>query len=663
MQRKALPPAIATLILAISVAVAQDGPYLHATVDPSTRTFVVADSCTFRIAFDVLRPLPAGSEIRVLTPREGGWSQPSLDPTREQTPGQFGLVEYRLLRCADPTTRLTGAPQQYSDRGPPYTPQDRFSQFVMKLDGGGLAAGDGGEVAFVNARTSRTALHRDPTRNVTGYRLQVKPAGEDEWREIEGLPQYTMLPGPPNRLLFAGPSQVVRGEPFTLALSVTDQFANPVHTFTGVATLKSSDPQATLPGDFAFTAEGKGIAHVEGVVLSTPGRQTITVTSGVELPTPQTAFLAIEVLAQAPPLRLYWGELHNHGFFSYDARNWGGCTMRPADAYWYARQVRNLDFAAVTDHSMHNSRLTQQNMTEAEYIECQQAAKANDDPGRFVTFTAVEHRCARGDTNTFFLRDDAPFYMKDRLLTVQELWQFYRDTDIITIPHLHPLIKRQDRFDEIDPTKERLIEIHSNHGRYEFFNNEPLLPKKGMVEGDDVQSILARGHRLGFVAASDDHSGRPGIADLTGVYAAERTREAIFAALRARHTFGSTGPRINVEFRMGDAMMGDDLRLKPDDPLWRQRAFSARVIGTAKLRLVEIVRSGKVVYSTQADGQTLEFEYADTEPLDQCFLGTEVGNPKTAYYYLRITQQPPGTQSEQALAMAWTSPIFLSPEG
>ncbi len=662
MQRLAASVPVLALVLAAGVASAQDGPYLKATVDPPARTFTVAETCTFRVGFEVLRPLPTGSEIRVLTPREGGWSQPSLDPAQQETPTQFGLVEYRLLKSANPDTKLTGEPQQYSDRGPPYTPQDRVSQFVMKVEGGDLAAGDGGEVVFVDARTSRTALHRDSTRNVTGYRLQVKPLGAPDWAEIEGLPQYTMLPGAPARMLLAGPSQVVDGEPFTLVLSMTDAFGNPVHSFTGVATLKCGDAQATLPGDFSFTAEGKGVAHLEGVVLNTPGRWTLTATSGVELPAAQTAFIAIEVLPSAPPLRLYWGELHNHGYFSYDARNWGGCTMHPADAYWYARQVRNLDFAAVTDHSMHNARLTQQNMTEPEYQECQQAAKASNDPGRFVTFTAVEHRCARGDTNTYFLQDDAPFYMKDRLLTVQELWGYFQGTDIITIPHLHPLIKRQDRFDRIDPEKERLIEIHSGHGRFEYFQNEPLRPKKGMVEGDDVQSILARGHRLGFVAASDDHSGRPGISDLTGIYARERTREAIFEAMRARHTFGSTGPRINLEFRLGDAMMGDDLRLAPDDPRWQSRRLSARIVGTAKLRLVEVVRSGKVIYSTQADSQTLDFEYVDTEPLDACFLGTEIDNPKTAYYYLRVTQQPPNTQGEQALAMAWTSPIFLSPE-
>lgn len=663
MQRPWSVPLFLPLALVTAVAASQDAPMLRVTGDPPARSFVVGETCDFRITWELLQPLAGGSEIRILTPREGGWSRPSLDPQQEETPGQYGLVQYRLLKAADPAAKLVGRTEKWSDRGPPYTQQDRISQFVMQLEGGALSPGDQGEIVFPGARTSRTALHPDAERNVTGYRVQVQPAGQEEWQEIEGLPQYRMLPGEPHHLYFRAPSQVVKGEPFTLAVAVMDQFGNPVHEFIGGATLKSSHPEARLPQAVEFRAEDKGTIAIQGIELATPGSQTITVTAGIELPTSQTATCQIEVLAQAPPLRLFWGELHNHGMLSYDARNWGGCTMRPADAYWYARRIENLDFAAVTDHSMHNGRLTQQNMTEEEFIECQQAAKMRHDPGKFVTFTAVEQRCARGDTNTYFLNDDEVYYMKEKPITVQEMWGFYRASPIVTIPHLHPQIKRPERFDEIDPEKERLIEIHSNHGRYEYHENQPLFPRKGMVEGNNVQAILARGHRLGIVAASDDHSGRPGIRDVTGIYATERTRPAIFEAMRARHTFGTTGARMNIEFRMGEHMMGDDVRVKPDDPLWQSRRFSARIVGTDRVSKVEVVRSSKVIYSVAPGERVVEFEYADMEPLADGYLGTEINNPATAYYYLRISQQPEGAEGEQGLHMAWTSPIFISPAG
>jgi hypothetical protein len=310
---------------------------------------------------------------------------------------------------------------------------------------------------------------------------------------------------------------------------------------------------------------------------------------------------------------------------------------------------------------MHSNVMRQQNMTEEEFRELQAAAQKNNEDGRFVAFTAVEQRCARGDTNVFFLRDDESWYMKSGPITIQQLWDFYLRSDLFTIPHMHPPIKRPERFDSIDPDKERLIEIHSNHGRYEFHNNDPLFPKKGMVEGNNVQAILSRGHRLGIVAASDDHSGRPGSFDLTGVYAAKLTREAIFSAIRARHTYGTTRARINVEFRLGEHMMGDELRVRQDDPLWRSRRFSVRVIGPRNLKQLEIVRNGKVVFAIQPKTNTSQFEYVDVDPLDQTWLGTEKNNPPTVYYYLRVTLEPEGGTGPRPIGMAWTSPIYLSP--
>ena len=404
--------------------------------------------------------------------------------------------------------------------------------------------------------------------------------------------------------------------------------------------------------------------RVTGLTFMTPGEHTIELGGPKSLKQATARSTPIETLSEAPALRLYWGELHSHGYFSFDARSWGGCTMRPDDMYWYGKNVNGLDFAAVTDHSMHSGRKCgHKNMTEAEFIECQKAAAKNNVDGEFVTFTACEQRCARGDTNVFFLRDDAVYYMKDRAKTIAELWEIYRDEPIFTIPHLHPMVRKPERFDRIDPNKERLVEIHSNHGRYEYHMNEPFRPRKGMVPGNNVQSILARGHRLGVVAASDDHSGRPGITDVTGVYAPKLTRRAIFEAIRARHTYGSTRFRMNIQFRLGDRIMGDEIRVKAGDPLFRSRPFDVRVVAADKLKVVQIVRNGKAVYATEPKGRVAAFHFEDTEPLDQTYLGTEKNNPPTTYYYVRVLQEPDGDESAKKWrrGMAWTSPIFLSP--
>ncbi len=46
---------------------------------------------------------------------------------------------------------------------------------------------------------------------------------------------------------------------------------------------------------------------------------------------------------------------------------------------------------------------------------------------------------------------------------------------------------------------------------------------------------------------------------LAGVWAAENTREAIYAAMLRRETFGTTGPQIKVRFFGGWAYSADDV--------------------------------------------------------------------------------------------------------
>ena len=655
-----LPGILIVVFAACSTAQAEDAAWLVAGMNPPEGTFVAGTRHDFALTCEVKRPLAAGSQVRVVPPVRRMWSLPTLDAPK---PAQANLsqVTWRIVQSERPGAKLTGDVQQYTDRGPPYGDRDPYRQVVLKVEGNELRPGDKVEIVFHQSRVCADTAHKDPARNVAAFRLQVKPAGEKGWNDVAGLPIYRLLPPPAMRVQVRAPSQVVKGEPFTICVTALDFSQNPTPDYAGVIRLESDDPGAKLPAQAQVRGTTHGTVVIENVVLSQPGQRKIIASAAEPLPEPSTDTALIEVLDAPPPLRMYWGELHSHGALSFDARNWGGCSMRPADMFWYARNVQDLDFAAVTDHSMHSAKMPQQNMTEPEFKEAQAAAHEANDPGRFVAFTACESRCPRGDTNVFFLGDSDAYYMKDRLLTVQELWQFYRGAPIVTIPHMHPPINSPGRFDAIDPEKERLIEIHSNHGRYEFDKNEPLFPQKGMVGGNNVQAILARGHRLGIVAASDDHSGRPGMSDLTVIYARERTREALFEALRARHTYGTTGARINIRFRMGENMMGDEVRVKRGDALWSSRPFTAEVVGTDVLENIEVVRNGNVIYSTAPKAVQCAFSYADTTPFDQCWLGTEKNNPPTAYYYLRVTQRRADTGVRRGPHMAWTSPIFLSP--
>jgi hypothetical protein len=90
-------------------------------------------------------------------------------------------------------------------------------------------------------------------------------------------------------------------------------------------------------------------------------------------------------------------------------------------------------------------------------------------------------------------------------------------------------------------------------------------------------SSLALGHRVGVVAGSDGHKGRPGASypgasqfgaygGLTGIIADELTPDAIFDAIRARRCYATTGQRIVLRVQANSAPMGSEItRRRPRD--------------------------------------------------------------------------------------------------
>ena len=85
---------------------------------------------------------------------------------------------------------------------------------------------------------------------------------------------------------------------------------------------------------------------------------------------------------------------------------------------------------------------------------------------------------------------------------------------------------------------ERTVEVHSSWGTFEWL----------------LHDAFEKGYRVGVVCHSDDHKGRPGatrpgastfgaIGGLTCYFMPELTRDALFAALRQRKHYGTTGTR------------------------------------------------------------------------------------------------------------------------
>ena len=159
--------------------------------------------------------------------------------------------------------------------------------------------------------------------------------------------------------------------------------------------------------------------------------------------------------------------------------------------------------------------------------------------------------------------------------------------------------------------------------------------------------MWAQGLVLSTIAASDDHRSHPGQPHwgVAAVRAPELTRDAVFDALYARRTYGTTGARILLDFTVNGAPMGSETTAD-GPPRLRVDAH-----GTDVIESVQVLR-----FSKAEGGFSVLF---DLQPnaLDFSWTGVDGGFLGDALYYVRLRQR--GHVRGRAV-MAWSSPIWVT---
>jgi hypothetical protein len=180
--------------------------------------------------------------------------------------------------------------------------------------------------------------------------------------------------------------------------------------------------------------------------------------------------------------------------------------------YHYARDIAFLDFASLTGHDLFLAKPGWDQIRA-------ETAKANR-PGFFVAFMGYEWTQTYdkgGHHNVFFKEDKGRYVQFREAPRPDQLYQRLREVDdpdnVLIIPHAH----EAGDWHYTDAQMQRLVEIYSGHGSFEYFG----------------QRFLKRGYRMGVVGASDDHSGHPGYAPAPG-RDARRSGRRLFARARSR---------------------------------------------------------------------------------------------------------------------------------
>jgi len=329
----------------------------------------------------------------------------------------------------------------------------------------------------------------------------------------------------------------------------------------------------------------------------------------------------------ALPENLYWGDIHVHTMNSGDGR---GSVEK---AYWYAKEVLNHDFAAVSDH-------VNPGYPKVKWERNRRAVKHYYEPGEFATILGYEwSNEAHGDKNVYYRRDDQPIRVPEDQ-TPESLFEWLRKDQVecVVIPHhpSYPVGLRGMDWNRIDEEYVTLIEMCSNHGTAEYLGNPSPgghnVPMGQSLPGGFWRDALDRGLKIGAIASSDQHYGYSSGKHLLAVWAPELTREAVIDALKARRCYGATR-KIHLEFSVNGIPMGGTVRT--DRP-----EISGRVIGTDAMEKIELVKNGETVFTW--DGAEREH---DIQWRDDAF--EEV----SAWYYLRVVQRDGGR--------AWSSPVWV----
>jgi len=417
----------------------------------------------------------------------------------------------------------------------------------------------------------------------------------------------------------------------------------------GVAAVQFDD----IPGTRFYTVPRKsGVQIVPLPLEHAPATQSLA-TEPLEMPDTDfslpeareriaASFPRQQITHRGQTLKSFFGDFHDHTDLSICARS-----MNPPghDLFANVRDIERLDFVALTDHDF--------DFDQTLWDYNGEQTRNNHDPGRFVTFLGHEWTSSKnpglkpGDPNRYghhnFIFLDPHFnrffdsYAGD--ISPADVWRQLDGVSFLCIPHQLADWRGKGKGNPptdwtfVDEVLQPVAEIFQARGSYEYLGCPRQSKTATPFKGYFLQDAWAKDIVIGVIA-SPDHGGGLG---KVGVWAANLTREAIFQAVRARHTFGTSGPKMSLFFRSGDALMGDKVG-RPDGPI----PFQVRARALRDIKELVIFRNNEIVFRHEPGKKEIELGWTDP-------------NPPTAnhlWYYARIH----ATDDE----LAWSSPIWFS---
>ncbi|MCB1463643.1 MAG: DUF3604 domain-containing protein [Nitratireductor sp.] len=494
---------------------------------------------------------------------------------------------------------------------------------------------------YLTEGDSITLVFGDRSQGSPGMRIQTFCEESFEFRVlVDAIATYTyvpiaqqpciaIVPGPVEKWRVVAPTLVRPGTPFSVRIKGEDRWGNPSNQLKGPLTLVAEGEAAGLPAAI-MPAEGDFHASVDAVALDAPG------TSRFRLLSEDGSQLACSNPVRVVPVEIegngaYWGDLHGQS-----EETIGSNSAR--DYFTFARDRAFLDASAHQGNDFQ--------ITDAFWDELGALTEEFNDEGSFVTLPGYEwsgNTSLGGDRNVFFTSEGRPIYRSSKALvpdtkyeseicpTANDLFDALTRSreDVICFAHCG------GRYADIgrahDSRIETSIEIHSSWGTFEWL----------------LHDALRLGYRVGIVANSDGHKGRPGasypgpstfgaVGGLTCLRMPELSRAALVGCLRSRHHFATTGNRMFMEVSLAFDDQGTIYRDDPaifDSPGTRSMratmgdivhlpqgnaGLTVKVLGTAQILRVDVFNGLELVgtyrpYEPSQMGRTIRVVWQGAE--------------------------------------------------
>jgi hypothetical protein len=414
-----------------------------------------------------------------------------------------------------------------------------------------LAPGDTITVRFGDRRFGSPGIRLQTyCESAFEFRVFADPIATYDYVALPDSPKIKIVSGPGVRWRAVLPTLVRAGEPFCLSIKADDKWGNPSNAVERTLRLESDHRIAGLPASVRLSS-GSFTAVLDGLRVAEPAEVAVRILddeSGREL----CRTNPLRVVSRETPLVHFWGDTHGQS----------NETLGTNTAREYFEFGRDKAFLDVMGHQGNDFQITG-----AFWHELNGLTREFDAPGRFVCIPGYEwsaNTAVGGDRNVHYRREGETIHRSSHAQIADQtditdegsdahdaraLFAKLRGKDCVVMAHVG------GRYADIkyahDPM-ETAVEVHSAWGTFEWI----------------LRDAFQKNYRVGIVANSDGHKGRPGAcypgASFFGSYGgltcflAERLdRDAIFECMRRRRHYATTGNRAFLSVKAEQAEDAD----------------------------------------------------------------------------------------------------------